>query len=154
LDSPPGNSPGGSSLEKRGGGRRPEMPRPCVLLIDDSRTAQAALRRGLEDAGFEVLIASDAFEAMEILSHRRCAIVLADYQLPGTNGLDLLAALRAAYPDEPLILYSASMTPELARQARDFGVAAVLEKPVSPGRIVEVVRVALATPERGAVGCR
>jgi DNA-binding NtrC family response regulator len=60
------------------------------------------------------------------------------------TGLDLLAAVRGAYPDAPLILYSAPMTPELAAQARDFGVAALLEKPVSPGRLVEVVRTATA----------
>src|SRR5215831_9974147 len=119
------------------------MPRLRVLLIDDSLTAQAAFGIGLEDAGFEVLVAGDAREALDILSQRRCALVLADYQLPSTNGLDLLAALRGAYPDAPLILYSASMTPELAGQAQDFGVAAVLEKPVSPGRLVEVVRAAL-----------
>jgi hypothetical protein len=40
-------------------------------------------------------------------------------------------------PDAPLVLYSASMTPELAAQARNFSVAALLEKPVSPGRLVE-----------------
>ena len=119
------------------------MPWPRVLLIDDSRTAQAAFGIGLEDAGFEVLVAGDAMEALDILAQRRCALVLADYQLPGANGLDLLAAWRGAYPDAPLILDSASMTPELAGQARDFGVAAVLEKPVSPGRLVEVVQAAL-----------
>jgi CheY-like chemotaxis protein len=75
-------------------------------------------------------------------------VVLADYQLPGTNGLDFLAALRGAYPDAPLILYSASMTPELAAQARDFGGAALLEKPVSPARLVEVVRTATALDGR------
>src|SRR5262249_57464657 len=91
---------------------------------------------------------------MDILSQRRCAVILADYQLPGTNGLDLLAALRGAYPEAPLVLYSASMTPELAGQAKDFWVAAVLEKPVSPARLVEVVRTALAATDRGAVGRR
>jgi len=35
------------------------MPRPRVLLIDDSRTAQAALGRGPEEAGYEVLVAGD-----------------------------------------------------------------------------------------------
>jgi DNA-binding NtrC family response regulator len=73
-------------------------------------------------------VAGDAMEALEVLSQRRCAVVLADYQLPGTNGLDLLAALRGAYPDDPLILYSASMTPELAATARDVGVAALLAR--------------------------
>jgi CheY-like chemotaxis protein len=125
-----------------------DMPRLRVLLIDDSRTVQATLGRGLEEAGFEVLIAGSAMEALDVLAQRRVAVVLADYQLPGMTGLDLLATLRGAYPEAPLILYSASMTPELAAQARDFGVAALLEKPVSPERIVEVVRAATASGRR------
>jgi len=120
------------------------MPRLRVLLIDDSRTVQATLARGLEEAGFEVLVAGDAIEALDVLAQRRVAVLPANYQLPGMTGLDLLATLRGAYPDAPLILYSASMTPELAAQARDFGVAALLEKPVSPARLVEVVRTATA----------
>jgi hypothetical protein len=40
------------------------------------------------------------------------------------------------------------MTLELAAQARDFGVVALLEKPVSPGRLVEVVRGATAPGSR------
>jgi CheY-like chemotaxis protein len=123
-------------------------PRPRVLLIDDSRTSQATFGRGLEEAGYEVLLAGDAREALDVLAQRRVAVVLADYQLPGMTGLDLLATLRGAYPDAPLILYSASMTPELAAQARDFGVTALLEKPVSPDRLVEVVRAATALGSR------
>jgi CheY-like chemotaxis protein len=94
---------------------------PAALLIDDSRTAQATLGRGLEEAGFEVLVAGDAMEALDVLAQRRCAVVLADYQLPGTNGLDLLAAVRGAYPDAPLILYSASMTPSSRRRRGTSG---------------------------------
>jgi CheY-like chemotaxis protein len=74
------------------------MPRPRVLLIDDSRTAQATLGRGLEEAGFEVLVAGDAREALDVLAQRRVAVVLADYQLPGMTGLDLLATLRGPTP--------------------------------------------------------
>jgi DNA-binding response OmpR family regulator len=44
------------------------MPRPRVLLIDDSRTAQATLGRGLEEAGFEVLVAGDTVEALDHLA--------------------------------------------------------------------------------------
>ncbi len=129
--------------DPRTAGATPDLtPRPRVLLIDDSRTVQATLSRSLGEAGFEVLVAGDTIEALDVLAQRRCAVVPADYQLPGTNGLDFLAALRGAYPEAPLILYSASMTLELAAQARDFGVAALLEKPVSPARLVEVVRTA------------
>ena len=74
------------------------MPRPRVLLIDDSRTAQATLGRGLEEAGYEVLIAGDAREALDVLAQHRVAVVLADYQLPGMTGLDLLAVAARSLP--------------------------------------------------------
>jgi CheY-like chemotaxis protein len=127
------------------------MPRLRVLLIDDSRTAQATLGRGLEEAGFEVLVAGDAREALDVLAQRRVSVVLADYQLPGMTGLDLLAVLRGAYPDAPLILYSASMTPELAEQAQDFDVAALPEKPVSPVRPTSWRRSALQRPRAASI---
>jgi CheY-like chemotaxis protein len=72
------------------GGSRPgdRWSDPRVLLIDDSRSIQATLGRALED-GFGVLLASDTVEALAHLAQHRCAIVLADYQLPGTNGAGL-----------------------------------------------------------------
>ena len=59
-----------------------------------------------------------------------------------------LAAMRNADPRTPLILYSGSMTEELAIEAGDFGVAAVLETPISIDRLVEAVR-AVAAPQSG-----
>jgi CheY-like chemotaxis protein len=116
---------------------------PRVLVVEDSQTVRAALMEALTGAGLEAVAVADATEALDALAHRRFNLVLADYQLPGMNGLNLLAALRGTDADFPLILYSASMTPELAAQARDFGIAAVLEKPISLERLVAAVRAAL-----------
>ena len=129
-------------------------PRPRVLVVEDSRTVRAALLEALHGPGFEVLAAGDATAALDLLAQRRFAVVLADYQLPGMTGLDLLATLRGAHSEAPLILYSAYMTPELAAQARDFGVTAVLEKPVSLERLVEVVCDALDSRSGGPHGER
>jgi CheY-like chemotaxis protein len=116
---------------------------PRILVVEDSRTVRAALSEALTGAGLEAVAVADATEALDALAHRRFNLVLADYQLPGMNGLNLLAALRGTDADFPLVLYSGSMTPELAAQARDFGVAAVLEKPISPERLVAAVLAAL-----------
>jgi PleD family two-component response regulator len=56
-------SRGGSGPVGRESGSGSDMPRPRVLLFDDSRTAQATHGRGLEKAGFEVLVAGNAMEA-------------------------------------------------------------------------------------------
>jgi len=114
------------------------------MLVEDSPTVRAVLGDALSRAGFDVDGARDADDAMDLLLDRRYDAVIADYQLPGMTGLDFLAALRGAYPQAPLILYSGWMTPELAAEARAFGVTAVLEKPVPLDRLMEVVRTALA----------
>jgi CheY-like chemotaxis protein len=116
-----------------------------VLLIDDSRTARATLGRALEDAGFETATAGDAAEALDALAQRHFYVIVADYQLPGVTGLELLAILRGEDPARPLILYSASMTPDIAAQAREFRVTAMLRSPVAPAMLVAAVRAALQT---------
>ncbi len=121
-----------------------EMGRPRILLIDDSHTARATLARALEAAGFEVLAAGDVAEALDVWAARNVDVVVADYHLPGMNGLDLLAALRSVDARRPLLLYSASMTPELATAARDFRVTAVLQVPVAVETLVAAVREVVA----------
>jgi DNA-binding NtrC family response regulator len=118
--------------------------RTRVLLVEDHAALRSAMLGALEVAGFEAIWAGDAAEALEVLGERRIDIVVADYYLPGITGLDLLAAIKGAAPGTPLILYW-GMTEELAEEARDFGVRAVLEKPVSNARLVEVVRDAVAS---------
>jgi CheY-like chemotaxis protein len=114
-----------------------------ILLIDDSRTARVTLARALEAAGFETATVGDAAEALDALAQRHFYAVVADYQLPGVTGLELLAILRGEDPARPLILYSASMTPDLAAQARTFRVTAVLRSPVVPAMLVAAVQAAL-----------
>jgi DNA-binding NtrC family response regulator len=75
--------------------------------------------------------AGEAAEALEILGEHRINVVVVDYYLPRITGLDLLAAIKGSAPGTPLILYSGGMTEEIAEEARDFGVHAVLEKPTS-----------------------
>ena len=126
-----------------GDGHRATPQGSRVLLIDDSRTARATLARALQDAGFETATVGDAAEALDALAQRHFYVVVADYQLPGVTGLELLAILRGEDPARPLILYSASMTPDLAAQARIFRVTAVLRSPVAPAMLVAAVQAAL-----------
>jgi DNA-binding response OmpR family regulator len=73
--------------------------------------------------------AQTATEAMELLAGRRYAAIVADCVLPDLPPLDWLAALRGAAPGMPLVVYSGPVVlDDLPHLARDWGVAAVLEK--------------------------
>jgi CheY-like chemotaxis protein len=100
----------------------------------------------LEAAGLEAVGAADPTQAVDVLTDRRIDVVVADYHLPGTVGLELLAVIRGTAPATRLILYSGGMTAELAAEARAFEVQAVLDKPVCEEKLVEAVRAVVAPP--------
>jgi CheY-like chemotaxis protein len=117
-----------------------------VLLLWDDPAVQAAMLGALEAAGLETVGAADPTQAVDVLTNRRIDVVVADYHLPGTVGLELLAVIRGTAPATRLILYSGEMTAELAAEARAFEVHRVLDKPVSGEKLVEAVQAAVAPP--------
>ncbi len=66
-----------------------------VLLVDDSLVTREMERRLLEDAGFQVSAAGDAEEALSRLSELRFDCVVTDIEMPGMDGFELTAQLRA-----------------------------------------------------------
>ncbi len=68
----------------------------CVLIVDDEQDIRDAVRFGLEDAGHEVLEASDGESALRILREsQRRLVVLLDLLIPQLSGIDLLKAVIA-----------------------------------------------------------
>ncbi len=117
---------------------------PRVLMVEDAGPVLGVLRVALERAGFEVESAQTASEALERLTARRYAVIVADCFLPDVPPLEWLAAARKAAPDTPLIIYSGSIRlDELRRHAAGLRAVAVLEKPFLPAQLVEAVRAAL-----------
>jgi CheY-like chemotaxis protein len=90
------------------------MPRPVLLVVEDEAITRLGLVDALEDAGFELLEASNADEAIAILETRNdIRIVLTDIEMPGSmNGLKLAAAIRGRWPPIELILLSGAVTPK------------------------------------------
>ena len=65
-------------------------------MVDDSRAVRMILARTLRDLGFEVFEASNGREALEVMEAQKKAVtlVLADWNMPEMNGLELLKQLR------------------------------------------------------------
>lgn len=66
-----------------------------LLIVDDNATNLKLLRVLLEGAGYEVRVALDADEALEMLRAFRPRLILMDIQLPGMDGLSLTRMLKA-----------------------------------------------------------
>jgi two-component system chemotaxis response regulator CheY len=67
-----------------------------ALVVDDSKTIRTIIRRILVGVGYEVLEAGDGVQALEVLATDKSAIgiVLADWNMPNMNGLELVKQIR------------------------------------------------------------
>jgi two-component system, OmpR family, phosphate regulon response regulator PhoB len=80
--------------------------RARILAVDDEEIVRMMLARVLGEEGFEVIAASSAAEALEVVGTRPPDVVLLDVMLAGEDGLELLAELRRRN-DVPVILLTA-----------------------------------------------
>lgn len=110
----------------------------CILVVEDEFLIRMILADELRDAGYQVIEASDADEALELLRGVSPDVIISDVRMPGSiDGLGLLAAVRQRFPRLPVIIMSAHAQPEMALTA---GASQFVAKPFSMGTIVETVR--------------
>jgi DNA-binding response OmpR family regulator len=132
-----GDTPGSSVPVK-------ELPAgPRVLVVEDEPGIVDFVRRGLQSKGFVVASAADGIEGERLaLSESFDAIVL-DLMLPGRGGLDILASLRRAKPNVPVIVLTARGEIEDRVAGLDAGAVDYLVKPFSLAELVARVRAQL-----------
>jgi DNA-binding NtrC family response regulator len=100
-----------------------------VLLADDEVTIAVTLRDALEDAGHEVLYASDTQEALRLLEQGTPEAVLTDMRMPGAGGMEVLRRSMALDPTRPVVLMTGFATIDQAVEAMRLGAANYVQKP-------------------------
>lgn len=109
-----------------------------ALLVDDSESARIVLNEMLTSLGFDVVVANDAFEAIEIFekeqkSDQHLSLMVVDWQMPGMDGLQLVREIKAKEGLEvPSILMVTAYGLESVREAaKQKLVDGVLLKPIN-----------------------
>ncbi len=111
-----------------------------VLVVDDEPGNLASLSKIFQREGMRVLAAGGAREALDAVRRHRVEVVLTDLMMPGTNGVELLRALKELSPDTEVVLMTAYGTVETAVQAMREGAYDFVEKPLKRMTIVKSVR--------------
>src|SRR3954451_10312720 len=100
---------------------------PTVLIVDDSAVARQALKAIVEaDRGFRVLLASDPYEAVEVMKRTVPAAILLDVNMPRMDGLTFLRKLMRQHP-LPVLLCTDH--PRKALEGLGLGAIQVIPKP-------------------------
>ena len=103
---------------------RPPLP---ILIVDDSALVRQALKAIVEvDQGFRVLLASDPYEAVEVMKRTVPAAILLDVNMPRMDGLTFLRKLMRQHP-LPVLLCTDH--PEKALEGLEIGALEVIPKP-------------------------
>lgn len=128
-----------------------------ILLVEDEPAIREMVTMALSRAGFEVVEAADAREAEERLADRLPDLVLLDWMLPGTSGMELARRLRReAYTRElPIIMLTARTEEDDRVRGLEVGADDYITKPFSTreltARIKAVLRRYRAEDEQGLI---
>ena len=106
-----------------------------LLLIDDDEWIRDSLGLFFELKGCSLITVETAEEGLKELSRRSYDIIIADYKLPGMNGLEFFKRIATFYRDAIKIFISAYGSAELVADARKTGVQDFIEKPFTTGNI-------------------
>lgn len=117
-----------------------------MLVVDDHAAARESVADVLRHAGYEVVGASSASEALAILSREEFHVIVTDLQMPGMDGLEFIRQLHHRRLLVQVIMVTAHATIASAVEAMRYGAFDYLEKPFNATQLESTVRRAL---ERG-----
>ncbi len=96
------------------------MNKATLLIVDDEKTTRDGLRAALEER-YDVYVAEDAGAAMNLLEAENFDVMLADFRLPGEDGLKLISRAKSLSKPPICILMTAYGSEELAVEAMKLG---------------------------------
>jgi DNA-binding NtrC family response regulator len=120
------------------------MPTPTVLIVDDEADVRAVLHDLLVHLGYHPMPATNGAAALETLKRVTPDAVLLDIAMPGAlGGVETLHAIKADYPDLPVIMVTANADREVAVATLAAGAFDYVMKPVDLQRLHEVLAAAI-----------
>lgn len=125
-----------------------------VLLVEDNLASRDALARRLERRNYRVVVAGDGHQAVSVARAEKPDLILMDLGLPGMDGWDATAQLKADRDTQhvPIIVLSAHAMPNHRHQALAAGGDDFDSKPVQFQRLLEKIETLLTSYGRSTPG--
>jgi len=111
-----------------------------LLLIDDDEWVRDSLRLYFESEGCDITALETAEEGLHLIEHQSFDIIIADYRLPGMDGLEFFRSLSRTQNHPLIILITAYGSPEILNEAREIGVNDCIPKPFTSESIEESLK--------------
>jgi CheY-like chemotaxis protein len=116
-----------------------------ILLVEDEAPARYAFAQILRKHGHEVMEAADGQEALKLLEQYDFGLVITDLAMPKVTGFGLVAQMRVKWPNIPILLLTAYLSPNSSR-ALLRGNVEFIPKPVDSDELIARVERLTASP--------
>jgi two-component system, chemotaxis family, chemotaxis protein CheY len=115
-----------------------------ALVVDDSASMRAILRRTLQERGFEIVTSSSGIDALATLGQQKLDLVLIDWNMPGMNGFELLQRIRREpnYAAVKLVMVTTETNKAEMVHALNAGANEYIMKPFTPEVVYDKLRLA------------
>jgi putative two-component system response regulator len=114
-----------------------------ILLVDDQPVSLLYLKKTLSKLpNMQITTCSNAHAALNLFPNEQWDLIVADYQMPGMNGLDFIRQFRQIKGSEetPILMVTASTDPNVKYQLLDLGIVDFLQKPADASEIIARAR--------------
>lgn len=117
------------------------MPKK-VMIVDDSATMRQLVQFTLNDAGYDVTVASSGEDALDKAEKDKFSLVIADLNMPGINGIEMVRTLRTKtnYRFTPIIMLTTESRQDVRQEAIRAGATCWLIKPFQPSDLMDTVK--------------
>ena len=121
------------------------MTGKTVLIVDDEAPIREMIAVALEMADYDYLEAADAREAHALIVDKQPDLILLDWMLPGTSGVELARRLKKeeATAEIPIIMLTAKVEEDNKIQGLEVGADDYITKPFSPRELVARLKAVL-----------
>ncbi len=117
-----------------------------ILVVEDYQNLRLIYKTALTDAGYEVDLASDGLEALDVVKAKLPDLILLDLLLPHMGGLEFLRAFdMVKHAQVKVVVFSNLYSPNLLEEAKTLGVKYYLTKSdFTPAEMIAFIKQALA----------
>lgn len=107
-----------------------------ILIVDDEPNIVMALEFSLQKKGFEVLIARDGQEAVNVFDTNTPKVIVLDVMMPKLDGFEVLKHIKSTQPESKVIFLSAKSKKEDVQKGLDEGAHKYFTKPFSTKKLL------------------
>lgn len=114
-----------------------------ILVVEDDKNTARLMKAVLKHDGYQVFLASDGLEALEMLDHQHIDLIVLDVMLPKMDGYELTAHLRSCGNMTPILMVTARQLPEEKCKGFLAGTDDYMVKPVNEEEMLLRIRALL-----------